>query len=122
MRDSGLSPQSLEDKPDLHEWMVEYLNGFEVLNRTRQMGMGIQPIQLSEILAYLQIFGTLDAERFVTHVVTMDSAYLGVMAKKTQNPSATPPAPAQSKSKEAKPDGRQSTSSKRERRPVDRNG
>ena len=62
--------------------MMEYLKGFDTLNATRQFGMGPNPIQLSEILAYLQVFETDDVEVFIHYLLLMDQSFLGAQAEK----------------------------------------
>lgn len=64
--------------------MTEYMRAFNVLHATRQSGMGPNPIQLTEILAYLQIYGTDDVDRFVKYIQYMDNAYLEAYAKKAE--------------------------------------
>lgn len=62
--------------------MREYLQAFKILNRTRQYGMGANPISLVEIKAYLDLYGASDEEAFIEYILRMDAVYLDVMAKK----------------------------------------
>lgn len=94
MRDGGTEPKALENRPMMYEWMKEYFKAFNTLSQTRQFGMGPNPISLSEILAYISIFGTDDREAFVHHVLMMDEAFLSSQAAKAQmkeNPGGSRP-------------------------------
>ena len=64
--------------------MKEYLQAFNVLSSTRQYGMGPNPIQLTEILAYLKLFGSSDYRTLIKYVLKMDEAYLTGKAKKQE--------------------------------------
>lgn len=46
--------------------------------------MGPNPIQLTEILAYIQLYGSSDNDVLVRYVLKMDEAYLTTKAKKQQ--------------------------------------
>ena len=91
MESSGISPKVLEKKTDLHDWMKEYLYAIRILNRTRQHGMGLCPISLTEIKAYLVLYGASDKEAFIESILQMDAAYLDVKAKQTQAKKPDPP-------------------------------
>ena len=77
-----MSPKALESRPVVYDWMVEYLKAFDTLNATRQFGMGPNPIQLSEILAYLQVFETDDPEVMIHYTLLMDQSFLTAQAEK----------------------------------------
>lgn len=64
--------------------MREYIKAFEILNQTRQYGMGPNPIQLSEILAYLKLYGTDDQPAFIEYILKMDAASLTVKAQQAE--------------------------------------
>ena len=100
--------------------MKEFIQGFKVLNQTRSYGMAACPINLSEIKAYLELYGATDPDAFIEYVLKMDEAYLGVKAKKASSETQGPPAlSSQSKI----PNGHESTSPDgRQRRIVARNG
>jgi hypothetical protein len=76
LQDGGISPKALEAKPIIHEWMREYTNAFSILHGTRQMGMAPNPIMLSEILAYLKLYGTDDTEAFIDYILHMDAIFM----------------------------------------------
>lgn len=79
----------------MYDWMREYLLGFQMLNKTRRFGeMGMQPICLTEILAYLKLFDAVEPDSFVHHIVEMDQAFLAAQKKKkpAKQPE-TPPSP-----------------------------
>lgn len=82
-----MSPPALEKKPELHEWMREYLSAFYILNSTRQYGFGPNPITLTEMSAYLQLYGASDPESFIEYVLKMDEEFLKVKAEIQKNKS-----------------------------------
>lgn len=84
LEESGLTPKALENRPVMHEWMKEYTTGFSILSSTRQYGMGPNPIQLSEILAYLKLYGAEDMEAFIENILLMDASFLSVKAQKAE--------------------------------------
>lgn len=61
--------------------MQEYLAGFYTLNATRQYGFGPNPITLTEIGTYLQLYGASDPAAFIDHVLAMDVAFLTIKAE-----------------------------------------
>lgn len=61
--------------------MIEYINAFDILSSRRQCGMTVNPISMSDIFAYLKIFGSTDAEVFVKHIITMDAVFLAHINK-----------------------------------------
>lgn len=79
-----MTPKALENKPPYYGWMREYLQAFNTLSSTRQYGMGPNPITLTEILAYLQIWGTDDRVEFIAYILKMDSAFLDAKARKAE--------------------------------------
>lgn len=94
LESSGVSPKALENRPELHDWMKEYLYAFRKLNRTRPMGMGVNPISLTEIKAYLDLYGASDQEAFIDYILEMDAAFLDVKAKQAPaKKPETPPSP-----------------------------
>lgn len=88
LEDSGMSPKALENKPEIHTWMIEYIDAFEVLNQTRSYGMAPNPISLTEILAYLQLYGSSDAASFVKYILAMDEAFLSATSKRLEREKA----------------------------------
>lgn len=74
-----MNPPALESKPVIHQWMHEYVSAFNLLHKTRSYGMTANPISLSEILAYLKLYGSSDTEAFVQYVTEMDASYLAVI-------------------------------------------
>jgi len=82
-----MSPPALEKKPELYDWMREYLSAFYTLNNTRQYGFGPNPITLTEMSAYLQLYGASDPESFIEYLMKMDEAFLRVKAEIQKNKS-----------------------------------
>ncbi|AAX84917.1 hypothetical protein [Xanthomonas phage Xp15] len=68
----------------MYSWMTEYLLAFQVLNQTRQVGFSANPIPISEILAYIQVYGASDPKTLVDYILEMDGAYLEMRAKKAE--------------------------------------
>ena len=64
--------------------MKEFVEGFNVLHGTRQMGMGMNPITLTEMLAYLEIYGSDDPHTFIKYILAMDDAYIDASVKKAE--------------------------------------
>lgn len=60
--------------------MTDYYKAFQVLSASRPIGMGaVGAIPLSEIAAYLALFGVYDYEErdaYVTMIQALDSVYL----------------------------------------------
>jgi hypothetical protein len=83
-----MNPRALETRPRVHQWMEEYITAFNVLNDTRTAGMAPNPISLSEILAYLKLYGASDTGEFVAYIMAMDSAFLSAQLKKAEREKA----------------------------------
>ena len=71
-------PPFLEKMPQLRfdlAWIVE---AFYVLSGSRQIGMGVGAIPISEIEAYIHLYGLIDEDidRFIKLIAAMDSAYV----------------------------------------------
>ena len=76
-----MSPPALEKKPQLYDWMREYLSAFYTLNGTRQYGFGPCPISLTEMSSYLNLYGASDPQAFIEYIMLMDEAFLKVKAE-----------------------------------------
>lgn len=76
--ETGLTPQALIDEPKLYGYSTEVANAYNFLASRRTVGMAPNPIQLSEILAYIQVYGQpqLPVDIFMDLLSTMDSKYL----------------------------------------------
>jgi len=72
------TPQALLDKPVLFGTAAELAQAYNILASRRTSGMVPNPINLSEILAFVQIYGrpTIAIETFVELIGTMDMKYL----------------------------------------------
>lgn len=69
------TPKALENRPDIHPWMHEYLDAFTILGNSRDFGFSANPIRLSEIVAYTKLFGCSDVSLFVTIIQHLDRIY-----------------------------------------------
>jgi hypothetical protein len=82
----GFAPPALANRPHLEPPLRWYLSAFYDLSRGRQLTMGgAGPIAISEMAAYIQIFGMdslEDRQWFVTIMGQLDSVYLEHQAKK----------------------------------------
>ena len=73
---TGISPHALTIKPDFPVEHTEYISAFNLLSHSRNIGMALGPIPLSEIEVYCRMFNVLDVELFVCVIVAMDNEYL----------------------------------------------
>lgn len=72
----GKEPEPLQNKPEVFPDLVDVVQAFFTLSRSRQIGNVPSPILVSEMLAYAQVFGVDDLEMFVTYIQTADDVYL----------------------------------------------
>lgn len=56
-----------------------------MLSSRRTNGFAPNPISMQDIYAYLKIFGALDTEKFIRHIIIMDCAFLNYVAKIQNN-------------------------------------
>ena len=70
----------LKDMPELNTRMVFFIEAFYTLNKGRQSGLnGANPLQLSEIRTYMDIYGVEDVDDrdfFLNAIQSMDWVYL----------------------------------------------
>lgn len=64
------------DPPEITHFESEYVSAFFMLTGSRQSGMGLGSIPLSEILKYCEFFEPEDPELLVHVIQRVDSAYL----------------------------------------------
>lgn len=84
LEDAGKRVKALESKPDIEDDMKEYIEAFGILSTQRSVGMGPNPISLTDILAYLQIYGATCIEDFMFHILQMDSTFLVKLSEKRE--------------------------------------
>jgi len=78
-------PQALINEPTIWMENAEYLTGFYALSTSRPVGFnGPLAIQVSEILAYCQIFEIEDVTQFFYRVRAADQAFLDWHNKKAE--------------------------------------
>lgn len=78
-------PPAYYEMPTLYQDLFDTFKIFEVLNSTRQVGFQANPIQISEIVAYCELFGITDLEYkriLIERIQIMDKAFLGEEKKK----------------------------------------
>ena len=68
--------------PELELWERGYVDDFYTLTSSRQIGMGLAPIPISEIIAFVDKVGIMDFEDFLYIINAMDNAYLDEYNKK----------------------------------------
>lgn len=77
---TGIIPPALLNRPTLEDGDEEYVTAFMMLNTRRSSGMGPNPISLTEILAYVQLYEVNEPETFVRVMVEMDVVLMGELA------------------------------------------
>ena len=70
------TPTAIKEMPELMSWEAPYVTAFYTITSSRQSGMGVGPIPLSEILAYCQFFEVVEPELFLYIMQKCDNAYL----------------------------------------------
>lgn len=79
----GYAPQALLDRPELDMTERWYMQAFATLSPSRQSGMGVGGIPLSEVRAYLDLFDTpVEVDEFVAVIRAMDACWLEEQAKR----------------------------------------
>ena len=84
LRESGKLEEVLESEPEIWPHLQWIWDAFFVLHRTRQRGLGAQPIMLNEIVAYCRLMGVSkdDWEDLIYYLQRMDEAWLSWAEKK----------------------------------------
>lgn len=74
---AGMRPQALRDEPELGPVEDEVVHAFNVLGSRRTHGLDRNPIQLSEIVAFTEIFGqpAMPMWMFVRLIGEMDTTF-----------------------------------------------
>ena len=79
-KSTGVQAKPLRERPRLKREDWRYLEAFETVAASRQVGMaGACPVTLQDILAYLEIFRVEEAHqraKFTRLIQAMDGAYL----------------------------------------------
>lgn len=75
---TGVTPQALLDEPKTYGYCIEVIQAYNVLSAKRTSGMALNPIQLSEIYAYLRRYGEplLPEDIFMDLLSAMDLKFL----------------------------------------------
>lgn len=77
MESKGIDPPALERRPDVPSYLLEYLEAFYFLSSRRTVGFSSEnPISMSDISSYLEMYPTDNRHLFVFLVGEMDSEYL----------------------------------------------
>lgn len=71
------TPVALENAPEQYEWMLEYLDAFEHLHRSRSFSEhGPNPISILDMRALIDLIGASDTDEFLDFIRKMDDVYL----------------------------------------------
>lgn len=76
---TGKTPPALLNRPVLKPHLAHLLEAFYELSSQRMIGEVPQPIQISEILAYVDLLGVIepeDRQQLLKAIRTLDAAYL----------------------------------------------
>ena len=67
----------------MYSWLAEYVEAFYTLSSQRMFNdVSPQPIQIRDIQAYIQMFGTPEGVKsFVTYLLAMDKVHLELVCK-----------------------------------------
>lgn len=84
MEATGAVVPALDSAPVVPSYLEEIIWAFELLSSRRTAGFGRNPIPLTDIHGYLQLFGepALPRDIFVEHILAMDIVYLTVWAER----------------------------------------
>lgn len=84
LRESGKLEEILETEPEVWPHLRWVWDAFFILHRTRQRGLGAQPIMLSEIESYCQLMDVTkdDWEDLLYYIQRLDEAWLSWAEKK----------------------------------------
>lgn len=78
------TPSAIKDRPELEEYQSWYVEDFYRLTGSRQSGMGVGAVPVSEILIYGEKLGVGDLEEFLEVMQALDNAYLDEYNQKQQ--------------------------------------
>lgn len=72
--------------PEMFPGLHHVWEGFQTLNNVRQYSYGgmPQPLQLTEVEAYVRLFPVHNVRKFVELIYVLDREYIVIMAKKTK--------------------------------------
>lgn len=78
MEEAGVTPPALLNKPTLMSTEHEVARAYDVLGARRSIGLTVGPIQLSEIVAFVQLYGepSIPMDIFIELIGSMDTKYL----------------------------------------------
>lgn len=66
----------MESRPRLAPDLRPFYEAFWTLSAARQSGFGHQPLQLTELEAYIRLFDVQDRKRFVRLIQVLDKTWL----------------------------------------------
>ncbi|MCG7598885.1 hypothetical protein MHM84_03740 [Halomonas sp. McH1-25] len=79
----GYAPQALLDRPELDLTERWYMQAFSALSPSRQSGMGVGGIPVSEIKAYAEFVDIVtEPDEFLAVIRAMDAVWLEEQAKR----------------------------------------
>lgn len=83
---TGVTPKALEERPVLDPTSLEVLRAYKILDATRTYGLSMNPVQLSEMRAYIDLFGLppVPVDVFVKLIGTLDQRHVGLRSGENQ--------------------------------------
>ena len=81
----GTKVAALETRPVLHPIHNELWDGFNILSASRQTGMGVGYIPLTEICCYASVIGYTRTQDFIAIIRAMDDVFVKWQNDKTDN-------------------------------------
>ncbi len=81
----GVPQKFVTERPEIDLWLSYYLKAFKRLSTSRQSGMGLGFIPLSEITNYAIAFDEYDLEKFVSIIQAADNEFVTMYNKKVDD-------------------------------------
>lgn len=75
-------------RPELGEQEIKYIKAFNTLHNCRSVGMGANPILLTEIECYIRLYNVLRPLEFIRVIKAMDLEFLKYEERKNGNRSS----------------------------------
>ncbi len=75
--DPANPPPALEKRPEVDEHLQAYLEGFQRLSRSRQIGFdGYQPLTIADVFAYAAVVRLCEPIQFLTFMQALDDVFM----------------------------------------------
>jgi hypothetical protein len=73
---TGITPPALKNKPSPDFLVRDIIRAFNLFQTKRIINQSLQPIQLTEIVAYLTLYPFYDTDLFVRLITKVDKYYI----------------------------------------------